>query len=390
MKNFKPVEERKEPDLEEVLDAAGRQEQNWIEYKSSGVVNDKDRFREKLAKALSAFGNRTEGGYFVIGVKGGTAGKPAEIDGGVSVTHKQHGTKEWLGQLIPGLTDKHSPDCRVGQVERADDRGKIKEGHALFIVEIPPNSDMPVRSVIDKEFYYRKDTHSERLDMQQVLDIIHRRTTPRVTIAKIECSLDKAYPADRNRNEHAISLRVILTNCSNKVALHSALDVLLPHWLFHGQRQGYRGWDTVGMHRLEKRYSVSTSRLDIEVFPRQSVKLPALDLVAGIRLAETDSSRTQTPLVPLEVLDCPEIGFVIYADDAPPTAWKLRVDRSPVVAGILAEILESYDSALPLGEEVRRFSSKTRVFHVEDAIREHLCIPVKAADLTDLGADGAS
>ncbi len=386
MKDFEPVEEWKEPYLEQVLDRAGRQEQNWIEYKSSGVVNDGERFRKKLAKALSAFGNRTEGGFLILGVKGGTAGKPAAIDGGLPMAFKPQGTKEWLGQIIPRLTDKHSSDCKVGQIKPQGEKSKIKEECAVFVVEIPPNPDMPVRSVVDKEYYYRKDAHSEPLDTQQVLDIIHRRTTPRISIKRIECNLNRGYPV--NQDEHPVSLRVILTNSSNRVAIHSALEVFLPHWLFHGQRLGVDGWDTVGMHRLEEQYSVSTARLDIEVFPRQPVQLPALNLIAKIKLTDT-ASRT-TPLVPMDLVLCPEIGFVIYADDAPPSAWKLRVDRSPTVARILARILESYDTVLPAQDEVRRFSERARILRVEDAIREHLGIRVEPIDLTALCLDGVS
>src|SRR5687768_2157129 len=102
-------------------------EHDYFDRKSGRLLASPD-FREKLAKALSAFAN-SGGGHIVIGV---------EDDGtftGVTPLRGRTPTREWLEQVIPNLVSFPLEDFRVHEVVPSVP-STIPGGMVLLVVDV--------------------------------------------------------------------------------------------------------------------------------------------------------------------------------------------------------------------------------------------------------------
>jgi len=142
---------KKERWTESELLALPSGEHDYFERKSGDVLNDSG-FREKLAKAVSAFAN-SGGGHLIIGVKdNGTVDGIPEVRGHTS-------TREWCEQLIPNLVSYPLQDFRVHIVEpRAETI--IPTGRIVIVIDVGDSMLAPHQSESNKVYYYRAAGHS--------------------------------------------------------------------------------------------------------------------------------------------------------------------------------------------------------------------------------------
>ena len=120
--------------------------------RKSGAMLENSGFREKCAKALSAFAN-SGGGHLVLGVcDDGTFDGVAPLRGRTP-------TREWIEQLIPALLSYPLEDFRVHEVEPATPSA-IPSGRVAIVIDIGDSALAPHQAVPKKCYYYREGGHS--------------------------------------------------------------------------------------------------------------------------------------------------------------------------------------------------------------------------------------
>jgi len=153
---------------------------DWLEIKgrrgldlSLKNVRERD-VKSNLSKALSAFAN-TGGGTLVFGLADPTTGWKVD-DGGVSTRFKG-GTREWLEDIIPTLTDFPLERFNVYMVLPNSEDTQIQEGRALFIVDVGDSESAP-HQASDSCYYARVGGKSRPIGHRLVLDIANRGKDP--------------------------------------------------------------------------------------------------------------------------------------------------------------------------------------------------------------------
>ncbi len=129
-------------------------EHDYFERKSGALLKDAE-FREKLAKAISAFAN-SGGGHLVIGVQDN-----GSIDGVTKIHKGQTTTRDWLEQTIPHLVNYPLQDFRVHEVE-PDTPSAIPTDHVVIVIDIGDSTQAPHQSAVTKIYHYRAGGRSER------------------------------------------------------------------------------------------------------------------------------------------------------------------------------------------------------------------------------------
>lgn len=156
-------------------------EQDWIECKRGDILNfkeDKDAKLTKLAKEISALAN-SGGGFLAFGIDD----KTMEIyDGGVDISIA-HNTKEWLENVIPGLTDPPLRNFNVLTIRGNKPDSKLHEGKAIFVIDIGDSEQAPHQSTKDNKYYIRSASHAIPANHQIVMDIIGRRKYPKLEVS---------------------------------------------------------------------------------------------------------------------------------------------------------------------------------------------------------------
>ncbi len=392
--DYKPVNDWDEAYLEEILDGVQRTERNHIEFKSSFLLQLKDadseksdeeqkkaalkkekKFREALAQALSAFGNRMEGGYFVVGVD--NSGK---IDGGLALSYK-NGPKEWFDRIIPRSTDKESLNCDVKAIgPRTNGESRIKEHHAVVVIWIPPHPEMPIRSNEGKhDYYYRTNAQSVPLDTQQVVDIIHRRTTPRFEMLPPFTRVGNLSSDDESKEPFELQFEV--KNSSNKMALHVGTELVLPVWLTTDSPSP-RPPCWLGIVRHYESHCVYSARVPDVVFPHQSVRLPwgaAFEMDLRLMLPKALGGLVNKQAFAA----CPEMAVILYADDAPPSWWCLNFEQQPLLGEVTEKILNEHGCSICGIRDYREITLKNYKVEIASVVQEHLGMPIQPHKLPE-------
>lgn len=129
-------------------------EHDYFERKSGVFLKDAE-FREKLAKAISAFAN-SGGGHLIIGVQDN-----GSIDGVAKIHKGRITTRDWLEQTIPHLVNYPLQDFRVHEVE-PDTVSTIPTDQVLIVIDIGDSLQAPHQSAVTKIYHYRAGGRSER------------------------------------------------------------------------------------------------------------------------------------------------------------------------------------------------------------------------------------
>ena len=161
---------------------------DWLEAKGRRSLDltipnvTEDTVLATISKEVSAFAN-SGGGTLVYGLIDPKAGDTEwhVNDGGVSVTVKRGGTKEWLETVIPNQMDPPLEKFNVYAIPPSGPGTKIDEGRALFVVEVPDSQQAPHQAK-DYKYYSRVASRAQPIRHRQVLDILSRRQHPEIRL----------------------------------------------------------------------------------------------------------------------------------------------------------------------------------------------------------------
>lgn len=190
-------------------------EHDYFDRKSGRLLSGSS-YRDRLAKAVSAFAN-SGGGQILFGV---------EDDGsfqGLSAKHGRTSTREWLEQIIPNLVDPSLQAFRVHCVERSA-QSDIPSDHDLIVVEIDDSPLAPHQSRFDKIYYHRVGGHSVPAPHFYLETLRQRVTKPVLAVSVAAIRALSAY-------EYAAGVLVLLridfdvTNAGKVVAVDWFVDV---------------------------------------------------------------------------------------------------------------------------------------------------------------------
>ena len=158
------------------------QEVDWLEYKGRKVIDltlgvDENSAKDTLSKAVTAMAN-SGGGYLILGIDD----KTYQVDdGGIDLLIKPCGTRVWLEDIIPTLTDP--PLIGFNVIERiSKDITEIDDqNRAIYIIDIPDSVHAPHQAK-DNKYYGRIGGKSKPLSHQFVKDIMGRRVKAQISL----------------------------------------------------------------------------------------------------------------------------------------------------------------------------------------------------------------
>lgn len=208
----------------------GLQEDLHLEYKSGRITN-KDRFKEELAKDVSAFAN-SDGGTLIIGVAE-QGNRPVEIDG---IDTRLFG-RESLGQTLHSKVRPIIPGLRIREILG---RNCI----SVLVVLVPKSDDAPHQGP-DCKYYRRYEHHNQPLQHHEIEDLRRRRTaTPPLVVVSTATRGGILTAVDlRNPGEHSAD-NVIFEFSSGKIWPNDAAPAPLARGIQHlhpGQHIRFRG-----------------------------------------------------------------------------------------------------------------------------------------------------
>ena len=315
-----------EEDLVKHLENADPIESEELEFKSRKLVDGwkPKKVKKALAKGLSAFGNREEGGYFVLGVNEETR----KIDG-VPVNNHKGNTVEWLDALLKDCTDPVS-DWKTHSIYPSGSREPgIPPEHAVYVLAIPPHPKMPIRSTEDHEYYYRSGRSSNPMNQRHLLDFINRPKYPKLRVLGISVPYDYLRE-DPNNSKQILDLQVTIRNRSNRIAKRAAVELFVPNWMTFETAPGRESaWHRTGP---VDQYTSYIHHVGCAVFPRQPVSL----IPIRVSFDKHFGNPNHPPYGLLDSFRC--IGLILYADDAPPYRWPIHINDMPE----LPQIIDAY------------------------------------------------
>lgn len=171
-------------------------EHDYFDRKSGDLLTDSD-FREKCAKALSAFAN-SGGGHLLLGVR-----DDGTFDG-VTPLRGRTPTREWIEQIIPALLSHPLEDFRVHQVE-ATTPSAIPSGRVVIVIDVGDSVLAPHQAVPNRTYYYREGGHSKPAPHFYLETLRNRLVRPLLEAELIGIDLKSA-----EKNDDGVLLRIFL------------------------------------------------------------------------------------------------------------------------------------------------------------------------------------
>ena len=218
----KPVSEWDEAyilSLPKESDEFERKGSKLLDLTVTGVTSDK--VADELAKQLSAFAN-SGGGKIIYGLKDDGA-----VDlGGVSTKIKDCGTKDWLEQRIPALTEYEIIGFSVHEFGPIASSSQIDPGKALYVVDVPDSDRAPHQSRRDHKYYVRLGSQSSPAPHKMIEDIRNRQKHPRVSL-KVRSELQST-PVNNEPDRSIYNIETVLfLSLVNEGTLKSADTFIL-------------------------------------------------------------------------------------------------------------------------------------------------------------------
>lgn len=297
-------------------------EYDFQEFKASAWLNVDGEvgpnFLGNYSKQLSAFANGA-GGRLFVGLN-----DRGVIDGGVPIHLKSGGIRAWLEDVTPGAIDPPLTGFNVFEV-RGDSSplSRIKEGHAVYVVEIP-SSDLAPHQALDHRYYLRIAGKSRPMGHVHIQDVLSRTHHPQVELLRLGPYGETQYDLSDPRGPRVLlSFRAFLKNAGHRLATHTGGELVLPRIFVNSEaRKRTLGYEGV---RLTQRPGelVFFKYHPTPLFPTQEAFFQRvwIALHAGNRgMVKGDKG---------------VIRWRVYADDAPPRTgtedlWKFRVVRRAV------------------------------------------------------------
>lgn len=176
-------------------------EDNRSEYKAEGLMEDDNKFKNKIGKQVSAFAN-SGGGHIILGLSD---------DRKWQVIPDQRGstsTKDWLARVVADSVDYPLQSFNLHRVPHTGDATK-----AVYVIEIRDSPATPHQNRADKIYYRRIDGHSDRSE-HFYTELLRNRFTK--AILEIERMAGKPVRAHMPSGYMEMKISVRLKNISKQ------------------------------------------------------------------------------------------------------------------------------------------------------------------------------
>ena len=152
------------------LIADGVEENNSLEYKSSGALNKTDSCKKEIAKDVSAFAN-ADGGLLIYGIKEFDEPSKKHLPEKITPINRTEFSKESLEQIINQSISPKVEGLRIYPIDLE------KPNEVIYVVEIPKSNTAHQNL---KERRYHRRYNFEVLDMldYEIRDVMNRQKDP--------------------------------------------------------------------------------------------------------------------------------------------------------------------------------------------------------------------
>lgn len=303
------------------LRALGPDEHDFQEFKGTAWIYEDGAispwFAGALSKQVSAFANGA-GGRIFIGID--DTGHP---DGGVPIDLKSGGTRSWLEDVVHQLVDPRLSRFNIFEVAGDGTEG-IAEGHAVYVVEIPPSEDAP-HQARDHRYYLRIAGKSRPMGHIHLQDVQRRTRSPSMSLTRVGPFGAPRYDQDDPRGPRVfVAFRAFLRNEGRTLARHVGVELHLPRPLV-GKEVRRLCLAEPGVHLTQKPGEITLFRYhSVPVFPGQEIFFQLFWV--GLHRANADMVRSGAV----------KLGWTVYADDAAPAEGGTPVNDYGVVQDALA------------------------------------------------------
>ena len=175
-----------------------KEEDLYLDYKSSGALSKEDKKKIEITKDVSSFAN-SDGGVIIYGILEQDH-KPREI----SYIDGREYTKEWLENCIqsiqPKIEDLQIIPIRFGDISKS-----------VYIVKIPKSDSAP-HMAKDNRYYRRYNFKSVPMEDYEVKDTYNRFFAPNLDIDN--CAF---YVESETKDVVVYNLRAAIVNKGNRV-----------------------------------------------------------------------------------------------------------------------------------------------------------------------------
>lgn len=289
---------------EDTLAGLGPDEYDFQEFKGSAFLVQPDgtipaAFFPSLSKQLSAFANGA-GGRIFLGID-----DVGRIDGGVPVDLKGGGTRAWLEDIVPTLTDPPVARFNVVEVRPRPHHSAIRPGCAVYVLDVE-RSDLAPHQAIDHRYYLRIAGKSRPMGHVHIQDILARTRHPRVAVQRLSpYGPEERITTDPRGPKVMIAWRLYVANHGRRLAHHVGVELAVPRPLVNRDVRA-RTLDADAISLTQRPGSVHFFRYHPNpVFPGQ--ELFFLQFWTVLHSGNLDAVRQGVARIRHEV----------YADDAP-------------------------------------------------------------------------
>lgn len=201
-------------------------EHDFFDRKSGQLLND-SRFRQDLAKAISAFSN-SGGGHLILGVAD---------DGSLDGVPKLKGRtpiREWLEQTIANLVEPTPTAFRVHCLDPTEDHNIPNDG-VVVVIDFADSHLAPFQSRETKIYYYRVGGHSVPAPHFYLETLRNRLVAPVLSVNLNKVRITRVIPANKSLFVQLL-LDLQIENMGNVTPQHWHVDLK-----YNGQRLSNSG-----------------------------------------------------------------------------------------------------------------------------------------------------
>ncbi|MBD3360368.1 hypothetical protein GF366_01040 [Candidatus Peregrinibacteria bacterium] len=250
-------------DLQDFIDLASIGETNLVERKSIRLFDDlngnKDKIKEKLSQAMSAFGNYT-GGFLLWGVDDNSG----NIEEGVDNNFGSTTIKEWLEDILWTCCSPSYKDYSVKKV--------LKDSKYLYAIVFGRSSLAPHQANYGQNkyrYFSRVDGKSKPIDGVLVRDIFNREENA-------ELEIEPQLIANGGLNGELV-LDLKLHNISNISAEKVVVIMTLSQQVINGSRGGPHV--NLSQDKGQFNTEIVYPKLPKDIVGREKIKLNEFDEV---------------------------------------------------------------------------------------------------------------
>lgn len=204
-------------------------ETSYIDYKDSRWLTLDADWRDKISTYLSAFANY-DGGYLIVGVSDPDRTGSATPDAGIP-NNLKGGIVAWLQGVLPGLVERPLDRIDVWAIGPKNANSPIQPDHSILVIHVPASEGAP-HQASDGKYYTRHGSSRQFLRHRAIMDILGRRTHPRVAVLDLTLTWTK---------KDEFILTAAIENASAVLARFCSLVVDLPIYVGSEGFLSYKG-----------------------------------------------------------------------------------------------------------------------------------------------------